>query len=450
MSGGAIAVVPAMLLVPVLAAGAGPALAAGLVVRAARAGTEATGRALEAFADELERQGQAQDTREVQARLWELAAGAVLQTNQQMRLLAGRAARAGVRIGLPEPFDLTGHGLSDARSWVEATQQTLAEARAEVERAEAGREQRQLLGQLPAPADDSLSAAALLARVAKALADRPRWTPNQRPSGRPRANRGQVTAVIEQIVAGMHTDATAVEREQVIRAAAQAARQRDPGMSHTYVEALAGKVEQVNANAVARADAAGWLDALEHPVIVEAIAELTPSVPLGLSDRLRAVVRGDADLTEQDQQDAREALARAQRRIDCRRLLEATAETLASLGFTVTTGTTADHRGKLSVARDSWRGAHRADVVVDHAGAIEYRLVELVPDAPAEATRCRDLNQAFTRVGDALAARGYDTPVPAPTTLEKALREHGGYVSNTSDTGRAELAARAIDPRELT
>ena len=133
MSGGAIAVAPAIVLIPVAAAAAaavvGAGLAAALVIRAAQAGTEATGRALEQLANEMERQAKAQDDREIQARLWGLAAGAVVQTNQELRLLVGRAEQAGARVRLPESFDLTGHGLADVRGWVTRTQEALAAAR---------------------------------------------------------------------------------------------------------------------------------------------------------------------------------------------------------------------------------------------------------------------------------------------------------------------------------
>jgi hypothetical protein len=428
MSGGAIAVAPAIVLIPVAAAAAaavvGAGLAAALVIRAAQAGTEATGRALEQLANEMERQAKAQDDREIQARLWGLAAGAVVQTNQELRLLVGRAEQAGARVRLPESFDLTGHGLADVRGWVTRTQEALAAARPEVERAEAEREQRALLAYVPTPAGGSLTAAELLADFAKTLAYRYQPVPPV-----PGVDKGRVRAEIDEILARLDVDATAAQREDVVLAAARTAKQTDFGASRTYLEALASKVDDdVNPKAAGRREAAGWLAALEHPVVAEAIEETAPPLPphLRAIDRLRAVVRGDAELTDDDRGDALNALAWAQQQVERRRLLEVMAEIFADLGYSVTAGMQDDHLARLCVAREAWRGGHSADVWIGEAGEVRWRLVELVQDAGAAGSRCEDINQGVRVVGEKLAQRGFDAEVQVPAVPVEPLQRHDG------------------------
>lgn len=482
MSGGAIVVAPVVLLAPVAAAVAGAGLAAALAVRAARAGTEATGRALEQFADQLECQARAQDDRALQARLWELAAGAVVATNQELRLLAARAERAGVRAPLPGPFDLTGHGLAGTQDWVASASEALASARAAVERAEADQQRRVLLGQLPEPADDSVTAADLLRAWEQTLASRRRPGHAGRPSPAPgwerppladipadapplaailpdapraaaaRVDLGRVRAEIDTTLARLDLDATAAEREEAIRAAARAAKQRDLGASRTYLDALARRVDEViNPRAAGRRDAAGWLDALEHPVVAEAVAETTPPLPpcLGAIDRLRAIVRGDTDLTDADRRAARDALAWAHRQVERRRLREAMAETFARLGYAVTTGMQVHHTTALHVAREAWRDGHRAEVWIDEAGQVQWRLVELAPDAGGAASRCQDLNQSMGVIGEALAQRGFDAEVRVPAVPLQPVAAHtGSRGAGEYHDHDAGLASRQIDPTE--
>src|SRR3954467_8863406 len=79
-------------LMPVLAV-AGGVVAAALVVWAAAAGTAATGRGRERRGRGMAWLAGAQKDAEIRARLWEVAAGAVVHTNQELRFLAVRAAR---------------------------------------------------------------------------------------------------------------------------------------------------------------------------------------------------------------------------------------------------------------------------------------------------------------------------------------------------------------------
>jgi hypothetical protein len=450
-----------MVVVPALAAAAvvvGAGMAAAMVIQAARAGTEATGRALERLGDEVERTAKAQDELEMRTRLWGLAAGAVVQANSELCLLAARAGKAGVRLPLPPPFDLTGLGLADIRGRVAQTQQALADARATVERAEADREQRVLLAKLPVPADSSLTTAQLLARYQGVLARRRQDQIRQQIQEEqplqlsPQVDKSRVQAEIDEILARLDVDATAADRELAILAAARAAKQNEAGASRTFLDTLARTVDkQINPKVAGRRQAAGWLAALEHPVVVNTIAETVPLPPcLSSIERLRAVVRGDADLTDADRNDALSALAWAQQAVERRRLLEALAETFTGLGYTVTTGMQVHHTDALCVARDGWRDAHSADVWIDEAGSVKWHLVELAPGATREASRCEDLNSSMRAVGETLTRRGFDATVQVPKTLIKPFRRHiEGRVVSERSTEDSTRKQRSVDPNEV-
>ncbi|GAA1775306.1 hypothetical protein [Luedemannella helvata] len=432
MSGGQIGVAPAVLLVPVVVVGAavvvGAGLAAALVIRTAQAGAETTGRALEELADAMERKADAQDQREAQARLWGLAASATVRTNQQILLLAARAEKAGVHVPLPGPFDLTGRQLADARDWVIDAERALADAWQQVERAETERTWHQLVAALPTPAGSAESAADLLAAFSVTLADRRRrgrgmtTTATSRPV-QPKADEDAVRAEIDEILGRLDVDATAAEREEVIILAARAVKQRETGTSRTYLDALIRRVdESINRRAADRRDAAGWLTALEHPLVAGILADAAPPPPRpDVVERLRAVVRGDAELTAADRRDAGELLSWAQRQVERRRLLEVMAETLEAAGYTVTTGMRVQHTAALSVARESWRDEHDTTVWVDEAGGVRWRTKALSPDARAEASRCEDINETMRAVGHTLTAQGFDVDVAVPATPLPAI-----------------------------
>jgi hypothetical protein len=458
-------------------------IAAALVIGAARAGTKATGRALEQFADEMEGYAKAQDDREIQSRLWGLAACAVVEANQELLLLAERAKKTGVRVPLPSPFDLTGHGLADTRAWVVQTQQTLISCRAQIEQAEADRERQALFAKLPAPADPEITAADLLADFAATLADRHRKSRRdqrtatvapapdrratrtspmpQRPRtaspihdeavAQPKADKVRVRAEINEVLARLDLDATAAERQEAVLAAAHAARQDDIGISHTYLNALTRKVDEViNPRAARRREAAGMLAALEHPVVVEAIADATPLPPhLRSIERLRAVVRGDADLTDEDRRDAGKSLAWAQKQVERRRLLDAMTETFAGLGYSVTTGMRVGYTAGLCVAREAWRGGHNANVWIDEAGNVQWRLVELAANAGAETSRCEDINRSMRVVGETLAQRGFDVTVEVPEILVKPEAAHDQRAKPVvKREDESQPAQKSIDPTE--
>lgn len=437
MSGGEIVVAPAVMVIgPAVAAAAlvviGAAVAAALVIKAAQAGTAATGRALEQFGDEMARRADAQDDLEIRSRLWSLAAGAVVQVNQDLRLLSARAARVGVRVPMPSPYDLTGHSLADIRGWVAQAQEQLVVARAAVERAETQREQRTLLAQLPAPADTSLTAAELLARYQTVLDRRRAQRDEQRRTTAtpvpvaPRVDKDRVHGQIDAILARLSPDANAAEREQAIRLAAVTVSRLDAGLSSTFVEALADTVDdELNPRIARRQEAAGLLEALDQPLVTDVIAK-TATVPQCARsiERLRAVVAGDADLTVADRRDAESTLAWVQREVDRLRLLEALAETFTGLGYAVSTGMEVNHTAALSVARGSWNAEHSADVWVDEKGQVRWQMAELQAGASAEATRCGDLNESMRLAGEALAARGFETTVQLPPALRKPVRRH--------------------------
>lgn len=432
MSGGEIVVLPMAVLAPIAIVAVGAGVAATLAIRAAQAGTEATGRALEQFADEMERKADAQDDLEVRTRLWELAAGSVVRTNQDLRLLAARAEKVGVRLTLPRSIDLTGRKLADTPGLVARAQEALAGARSAVERAEAERERQTLLGRLPAPVGGAPTAAELLARHQEVLARRkrpatatataapvPEWTLPKK------ADESRVQAEIDAILSRLHEDATVDDRAAALVAAAQAAQKKSVAMSRTYLEALARTVlKELNPRIARRRDAANLLAALEQPLVAEVIGDLAPPRPpcFDSIERLRAVVRGDADLTEEDRRDAQGALDRVQVELDRRRLLDGVAEAFSGLGYSVTTGLQVRHSPVLSVTRQAWHDGHSADVWIDEAGRVRSRLIQLAPEAPGEADRCADLNDSLRHVGAELNRRGIDVRVHVPAEPAPALK----------------------------
>ncbi|GHJ48961.1 hypothetical protein Cs7R123_63030 [Catellatospora sp. TT07R-123] len=429
MSGGAIAVAPVVMGGAALAAVAVvvvAAVAVALVVRAAQAGTEATGRALEQFGAEMEQTANAQDDLAVRTRLWELAAGAVVRTNSEICLLTARAQQAGVlRPALPPPVDLTGLSLATTRDRVAQAQAALAQARTAIEDAEAEREQRILITQLPKPADGSPTAAQTLAHYRKVLAARKDAPAVQVPAPVPaEIDKDRIGTEIDRILLRLDTAATADERAEAVLAAAHAAKQTDPGMASTHLDRLIRVVDvKINPKAARRKEAAGFLSALQHPVVAAAIGETDPRPPFLRSlETLQGVVSGDADLTDADRRDAQDSLAWAEKAVERRQLLQALNETFTRLGYKVTNGLATHHAGQLSVASDRWNGGHSADVWIDDQGGVQFRMVELAEGATGEAVHCEQLNQAMGTVGTELEQRGFQARVTVPKQAMKPVR----------------------------
>jgi hypothetical protein len=433
MSGGAILVAPALVLgAAALAAAAvviGAALAVALVVRAAQAGTAATGRAVEQLGEAMAQAADAQDDIAVRTRLWELAAGAVVQTNSEICVLSARARKAGIRPQLPPPLDLTGLGLADTRGRVAQAQEQLARARDVIEQAEAEQAQQAILAQLPVPADASPTAVELLAHYRSVLARRRAAVvvppPREFTST---VDKVRIGAEIDEILARLHVDATADEHATVILAAGRVAKQSDPGMVSTHLGRLARIVDdQINPQVARRKDAAGYLTALQHPVVTAAIGEASPRPPFLRSiERLQAIVEGEADLTDADRRDALDSLAWAEKEVERRQLLQALDETLTALGYKVTAGLQTHHTGARSVARDGWGGGHSADVWIDDVGSVQFRMVELHKGATGEAIHCQQLNEDMGKVGEGLIQRGLAANVSVPEKPMKATRRWAG------------------------
>jgi hypothetical protein len=428
MSGGEIAVLPVGLVIaPVALAAVGAGAAAMLAIRAAQAGTEATGRALERFGDEMERRADAQDDVELRARLWELAAGSVARTNEDLRLLSARAAKAGVQLALPRPVDLAGCQLVGAPDLVARTQEALSSARAAVERAETARERQKLLVRMTAGAPGEPSAAQLLARHQAVLASRGLRAGAAAPAPR-KADDSRLQADIDAILCRLHADATSDDRIQALEAAAKAERKKNTPMGRTFVDSLARTVDvDLNPRIVRRREAANLLAALEQPLVTEVINDFgTPRPPcFDAIERLRAVVLGDADLTPADRRDAQNALNRVQAELDRRRLLDGVAEAFGKLGYSVTAGMQVRHPAALSVTRPAWQGGYVADVWLDEAGRVHSALVQVAAGAGGEAVRCAELNDSLRHVGEELDRRGItarvhvpDDPVPAQRRID--------------------------------
>lgn len=453
MSGGVVVVLPAATLAPAALAVVAAGAAAAMAIQAVKAGTEATGRALEQFADEMERQANAQDDLEIRTRLWELAAGSVVRTNQDLLLLAARAEKAGVRLTLPRSIDLTGCRLADTPGLVARAQDELAKARALVERAEAERERQVLLARLSVPAGSGPSAEELLARHQQVLARRERLSASAPAEWvLPRkVDESRVQAEIDAILSRLHEDATADDRAEALVAAARVERKKNAAMSRTYLEALARTVQkEINPRIARRREAANLLAALEQPLVAEVIGDFAPPRPpcFDAIERLRAVVRGEADLTAEDRHDAQSALDRVQVELDRRRLLDGVAEAFGGLGYSVTVGLQVGHSPALSVTRRTWHGEHAADVWVDNAGRVQSRLVQVAREATGEASRCADLNDSLRHVNAELNRRGIDARVYLPDPPNPALKRFAR--DSFPPMSRSEDEVQQMHARDLT
>ncbi|MEV0005819.1 hypothetical protein AB0H28_26540 [Micromonospora sp. NPDC050980] len=454
MSGGEIAVLPVGLIIaPVALAAAGAGAAAMLAIRAAQAGTEATGRALERFGDEMERRADAQDDVQIRAQLWDLAAGSVARTNEDLRLLSARAAQAGIRLALPRPVDLTGCQLAGAPGLVAQAQEALAAALAVVERAEAARERQQLLVRMAAGAAEEPDAAELLARHQAVLASRG-LQGNGTPPAPTKIDGSRLQADIDAILSRLDGDAMSEDRIQALEAAAKAERKKHSPMGQTFVESFARTVDaDLNPRIARRREAANLLTALEQPLVTEVINDLgTPRPPcFDAIERLRGVVLGEADLTSADRRDAQNALNRVQVELDRRRLLEGVAEAFGELGYSVTTGMQVRRHAALLVARPDWRGGHVADVWLDEAGRVHSQLVQVAAGAGGEAVRCAELNDGLRRVGEELDRRGIAARVHVPDEPVRALVDIDPRSAATPPPAQMiEPVLRRIDPtREM-
>jgi hypothetical protein len=447
MSGGEMVVAPAALVIaPIALVAVGAGIAAALAVRAAAAGTEAAGRALEQFGDEMARKADRQDELAVRGRLWDLAAGSAAATNMELRLLAARAEQAGVRVMLPKTIDLTGYELTATPKLVAEVTKALSGARHQVEQAEAVRLRQSLLAKLPATGE-SPTAAELLARHQEVLDRRLERTTAVAPPKAPRrADPSQVRAEIDAVLLRLDVAATPADREEVLEAASRAALQKAVGASRTYLDALGRKVDkEVNPRIARRREAAAMLDALEHPMVAKMINDVTPRPPcLGSVKRLRAVVHGEEDLTDELRSDGRSAIAWVQVELDRRRLLDGVAEAFAGLGYSVTTGMGV----KLSVAKNTWRG-FTADVWVDEAGKVQSHLVQASPEAAGEADRCSELNQDMGQVGARMRRAGRPAEVVMPRRLKRAIRRFRPEAAGRRSSGtETTLRSKQIDNQE--
>lgn len=446
MSGGGIIVVP--LVVPLVAV-AGAGLAAVLVIRAAAAGTAATGRALEHFGAEMERLAAAQDDLAIRTRLWEAAASAVVSTNQELRLLIARAEQVGLQPELPPFIDLTRCALADTRALVAHAQDALAAARTQVIRAEAERDRQVLLAKLAIPLAELPSTAELISQHRQAFALRWAKLATSAASVVPPAPADQsvLQAEIDQILLRLDPDAIASEREQVMAAVARAEkRSGDAATARTYLDSLRRLVDKkINPRVARRREAAGLLSGLTHPAVGELIGELVPPRP-SLRDsieRLQAVERGEAELTDSDLRAAHRELSWLSDELERRRLLDAVAEAFAGLGYSVTTGLEVHHCAGLSLTKPSWHGEHTADVWLDVHDKVQFRLVQRALNAVGEATHCAELDADAQQVSDQLERRGLAAKVDLPAEPLPAVRRI--EVEITSDLPEQEPIARVHD-----
>jgi len=361
MSSGSVLIVPAA--VPVVAAAAvvlAAAAAAVVVVSAANQLAEGAMTALADYASVLEETAESQSRAAVNHLVWEKVAANVVELNARIRMVGERAKRAGVPIAVPGPLSLNGQDSAQAARWCVRTAEELAIVQTALHDAVAITQVREAAKGLPGSgsAEHRAETAAVLDRYQEML--RRRYEPT-RVSGPPPIN--VTDAEVSAVLLRLDQDAYEHERAEVLGAAAAVAR-TCPGEAVDYLRELRRKVAAVNKAVERRRLAAGWLAALEEPTVA---VTLPPDPFSGTAARLRAVVWGEADLTDDLRREARHAVESAAEFTRRAYLAAEVSSCLADLGYTV--GEEFDLRNSttLTLRRADWPD-HLARVSVTDQG----------------------------------------------------------------------------------
>ncbi|MGX7826058.1 hypothetical protein ACTG9Q_13285 [Actinokineospora sp. 24-640] len=373
MSSGGIAVVPAA--VPVVAVGtialvgAAAVVAVGaaavLVVRAANAAVEGGVRAVGDYGARVEARVVAIEAAESDQARWQVVAADVVTVNARIRILRERAAAERVSVSVPDPLRL-GRTRSPAEMvrWIAAVQRDLAAAQKALDI----RKPPPRLTATLSSAEDAQSLAALDAHV-QALRGRYAVEPAQvRP--------GQV----ERVLGLLDVDAAAAERDKALHAAAKVV--ANPRAQDAYMDDLRELVAELNSVVARRRQAATWVATLDDGPLAEVLTGMEPPPTLaGTAERLRAVVRGDSDLTGDLRAQGRALMAWAQDTADQVFVRALVGQYFADQGYTVETAAAGS---ALRLTRAEWAGEHAGEVWVD-GSVVRSRLVREVAGSGVDA-----------------------------------------------------------------
>jgi hypothetical protein len=382
----------------VVAAGAVVVLAAVAVAvlvvaaaRAANAAAEAAVRAIGDYGQRLEDRVAAQNEAEARSLRWQGAVAQVVELNGRIRMLTERASRTGVAVAVPEPLRLEGMTEPEVLTWLSRAAQLYAGAQATLHEAVAANESRQLAARLPQSVIARPNIAAALARHRATLLDRYAVRPTAMRSG---------AAEAEAIVGRLDVDANERERLDVLEAAAWVENE-DPREADHYLSDLMDRVTATNAAVARRRLAAQWLSALEEPVV----AAIEPPPPfVGTAAKLRAVVRGDEDMTADLRTEGAEAINWAQDVVRQRFVRDLVRDCLVEDGYTVDGEFDLLNSAELRLAHPDWNGEHSAEVWVDRDGTVHGQLVredDIAGDEAAmrDRSRCDGFNADLVALG---------------------------------------------------
>ncbi|EWM12179.1 hypothetical protein [Kutzneria sp. 744] len=417
-SGGVVLIAPAVGVVvvgAVVVVATAAAAGAVLALKAANAAVESGVRAVGDYGDRLEREVQRLDEQAQAAIRWEYAAADVVGLNGRIRMVREQAAAAGVQLAVPSPVRLG--------SCV-TLPQLLDEARrvqAELVVAQDLLDSRVGLPELTVKVETASSAAssaaireALLGRHTKVVAPSSPITPDE----------------IARIVAELDADASLRERDLVLATASAAL--ANPQERTMYLGELRDKVfVKINPRVRGRRWAATQLEMLESPPVAEVVAGVEPPGPLaGTLARLREVVRGNADVTDELRKETTALCTRASRHAEQLMYRDVARQQLVDLGYTVEETYPAGQRIGMRVSREEWNKEHTADVWVD-GDTVRTQLVRAVRVDNDEARhhelrRCEhiveDVKRAAGKIGGTVRVETRIEPAAVPDNLPNHVR----------------------------
>lgn len=422
MSSGSVLIVPAA--VPVAAAAAvvlAAAAAAVVIVSAAGQAAEAAVTGPADYGRALAETAEARSRAAVNHLVWETVATNVAELNARIRMIGGRVKRAGVPVAVPGPLGLAGQNAAQAARWCVRTAEELAVAQKALHQAVALAQVREAAEALPGSRSDEQRAqtAAVLDRYQEML--RRRHEP-RRVSGPPPIN--ITDAEVSAVLLKLDQDAYEHERAELLAAAAEVAR-NGPGEAVDCLCELRRKVSAVNKAVERRRLAACWLAVLEEPTVA---ATLPPDPFVGTATRLRAVVRGEADLTDDLRRDARRAVESAEESTRRAYLAAEVGSCLAGLGYTV--GEEFDLRNSttLTLRRPDWPD-HLARLSVTEQGVTGFVLREQrgsgVAAALSDRQRCDVFHEDLGALGRRVGAEVTVDESARPQILESGYRKLG-------------------------
>lgn len=434
MSSGGVVLLPAAV---VVAAGAAVVIVAAaavvLVVQAANVAAEGAVRAAGDYGAALEQQAAAQADAEVNAAVWQSVAAEVVELNARIRLLAERARRSGAGVALPAAVRIAGRSaaevvaeLRDARRQLIVAQQALHTA------AIAGATVRLPAGAAQGLPDRAAVNTALL-RYKRALESR--LAVGAVPVARTAVTTGRAIGADEvaAVLSTLDPDAGETEQIEVLQAAARVQRD-DPREAETYLLELQARIHRANARAAGQRLAAQRLLALEEPAVAQ---EIPPEPFAGTAARLRAVVAGDQEFTDELRKESHAAVDWAAD-VTRQHLVEHMfRQCLADDGYRVEGGFDVEHSSTLHLTREDWRGENSAEVWVDEEGIVNGRVLRHVQGLDDQSRarnqgRCNEFNATLEKIGAELGARvvinGEHAPQYLPSVTapaeERIVQQH--------------------------